>query len=135
MSVPTVPGTILLGQDVIAQLRHRRLGGEQAAARVAHQLGLLRSGVTRWEAATHVLAFPWYALASIRVPLLTPLLRSGWHLRGLYIPVLAWLAWSERNPFHLLAMLLLVLTYLTPRWILGTRTIRTTCWTISASSM
>lgn len=108
--------TILLGQDVIAQLRRRTLTGEQATARIGHQLGLLRSGATRWEPVVHVLSWPWHVLASIRLPLLTPLLRAGWGLRGLYIPVLAYLTWVERNPFHVAAIALLALTYLVPRW-------------------
>lgn len=109
-------GTILLGRDVVAQVRHRRLSSEQAAARLGHQMGLLRSGATRWEPVTQVLALPWHVLASVRLPLLTPMLRAGWWLRGLYVPVLAFLAWQERDPFHLAAIAVLVLTYLTPRW-------------------
>ncbi|WP_298752943.1 hypothetical protein [uncultured Serinicoccus sp.] len=108
--------TVLLGEDVIAALRRRTLTGEQATARVGHQLGLLRSGATRWEPIVHVLSWPWQALASIRLPVLTPMLRAGWGLRGLYIPVLAYLAWVERNPFHVAAIGLLVLTFLVPRW-------------------
>lgn len=109
-------GTILLGQDVIAQLRQRTLTAEQSTARVGHQLGLLRSGAIRWDPLVHVLSWPWHVLACIRLPLLTPLLRAGWGLRGLYIPVLAYLAWVEDNPFHAAAIALLVLTYLVPRW-------------------
>ncbi|OLT43939.1 hypothetical protein BJF86_13345 [Serinicoccus sp. CNJ-927] len=108
--------TILLGQDVIAQLRRRTLTGEQATARVGHQLGLLRSGATRWEPAVQAASWPWHLLASIRLPLLTPMLRAGWGLRGLYVPVLVYLAWVERNPFHVAAIVVLVLTYLVPRW-------------------
>ena len=103
--------TLLVGEGVVAAVRARTLPNEHLAGITAHQLGLLHVGATRADPVLHVLAWPWHLLATIRIPLLTPLLRAAMAIRGLFVPLLAFLAWTERDMAYLMALAVLVLSY------------------------
>lgn len=103
--------TLLVGEGVVAAVRARTLPNEHLAAITAHQLGLVQVGAARADPVLHVLAWPWNLIASVRIPLLTPLLRIAMALRGLYVPVLGFLAWTERDVAYLMALVVLMLSY------------------------
>ncbi|MGO0576466.1 hypothetical protein [Ornithinimicrobium panacihumi] len=103
--------TLLVGEGVVAAVRARTLQTEHLAAITAHQLGLAQVGATRADPVLHVLAWPWNLIAAVRIPLLTPLLRMAMAVRALYVPLLAFLAWTERDVAYLMAMVVLVLSY------------------------
>lgn len=103
--------TLLVGEGVVAAVRAHTLPNEHLAAITAHQLGLVQVGATRADPVLHVLAWPWNLIASVRIPLLTPLLRIAMALRGLYVPLLGFLAWTERDVAYLMALVVLMLSY------------------------
>lgn len=107
--------TLLVGEKVVAAVRSRELATDHLAAIITHQLGLLQVGATRFDPLAHVAAWPWHTLAAIRLPLLTPAIRLAAPMRGLFVPVMLFLAWTEHDPSYLLGCGVLLLSYLPGR--------------------
>lgn len=110
-------GTLLVGRGMVEGLASGRFTRDEAAALIAHEIGIQRTGLTRWDPALAVFLFPYRIWLSVLVGLwqavgrvLHPWLR--WVSLPIAFGVQVWLGATE-DPRHLLIAGLFALGYAT----------------------
>lgn len=115
-------GAVLITEDLLWDVARGSLDARSAAALAAHATGRVRTGLTRSDTAIEFWSLPWTVLRLLFTGLLTgaaalPLVPFAWRVRFVVGAVaVAQAGLAGHYGFALTIALIVLLSYLTPRW-------------------